>query len=178
LTLPSYAPIPIFYSNPAIFYAAAKYLSEKTSLTVKNSQTCSKSYFAKCGDKKSYGETFIFTQSNQRWKLDGTIWVQTGQVGSKVKYLKWYGAILGWKPANNQGACADLSGTYIREVYNPNKNCIVITASGSHCLGNGTFPTTVSHTISEVPTVFSNPGQLTAGGNKGEWNLARLGLCW
>jgi len=122
-----------------------------------------KPYFAKCGDKKSVPASKVFNYCGQRWKLDGTIWVQTGQVGSKVKYLKWYGAILGWKPANNQGACADLSGTYIREVYNPNKNCIVVNASGSHCLGNGTYPTTVSHTISEVPNVFSNPGQLSAG---------------
>jgi hypothetical protein len=122
-----------------------------------------KPYFAKCGDKKSHFETHIFEQSNQRWKLDGSIWVQTGEVGCRVKYLRWRGAILKWQPANNQGACADLSGTYIREVYNPNKNCIDITALGSHCLGNGTWPTSVSHTIAEVPNVFSKPGQLSAG---------------
>jgi hypothetical protein len=122
-----------------------------------------KPYFAKCGDKKTQSGTFVFDQGNQRWKLDGAIWVQTGEVGCKVKYLRWRGAILKWQPANNQGACANISGTYIREVYNPNKNCLTITASGSHCLGEGTFPTTVSFTIPEVPNVFVNPGALSAG---------------
>jgi hypothetical protein len=122
-----------------------------------------KPYIVKCGDKKTISQTFIFTQSNQKWKLDGSIWVQTGQVGCKVKYLRWQGAILGWLPANNQGSCADLEGKYVREVYNPNKDCIDVTAYGSHCLGNGTYPTTVSHTISEVPSVFVKPGELSAG---------------
>lgn len=123
----------------------------------------SKSYFVKCGDKKSHFETYIFEQSGQRWKLDGMIWVKTGEVGSRVRYLRWRGSILGWQPANNQAACADLSGIYAREVYNPNRNCIEITASGSYCLGNGTWPTSVSRTIVEVPNVFSIPGQLSAG---------------
>jgi hypothetical protein len=122
-----------------------------------------KSFFVKCGEKKSVSNTYIFDQGNQRWKLDGSIWVQTGEVGCKVKYLRWRGAILGWLAANNQGACADISGTYIREVYNPNKNCITINASGSKCLGSGTYPTTVSFTISEIPNVFGNPGALSAG---------------
>ncbi|MEO0273388.1 MAG: hypothetical protein ABIM30_09980 [candidate division WOR-3 bacterium] len=122
-----------------------------------------KPFTVKCGDKKSVSSTRTFNYCDQRWKLDGSIWVQSGEVGCRVKYLRWRGAILGWQPANNQGACADLSGTYIREVYNPNKNCIDVAASGSHCLGNGTWPTSVSHTIAEVPNVFSKPGQLSAG---------------
>lgn len=122
-----------------------------------------KPYFVKCGDKKSVSQTFIFEQSNQRWKLDGSIWVKTGEVGCRVKYLRWRGAILKWQPANNQGACANLSGAYIREVFNPNKNCIDVPAAGNFCLGNGTWPTSVSHTIPEVPNVFSKPGQLSAG---------------
>lgn len=153
-----------FTSNPLVRTLISNGTVTCQNLFPSNGQVAcqfTKPYFAKCGDKKSQNETFIFTQSGQKWKLDGSIWVQTGQVGSKVKYLKRVGFL--WLPANNQGACADLTGTYIREVYNPNKNCIVINASGSHCLGNGTFPTTVSHTISEVPNVFSNPGQLSAG---------------
>ncbi len=123
-----------------------------------------KSFVVKCGDKKSLGETFIFDQGSQRWKLDGSIWVITGQVGSKVKYLRWRGAILGWKPAYNQGACANLSGTYIREVNGPTgRSCVDVTASGSYCLGEGTFPTSVAHIITEVPNVFVKPGQLSAG---------------
>jgi hypothetical protein len=117
----------------------------------------------KCGDKKTHNENFTFDQSNQRWRLEGSIWVQSGEVGCKVKYLRWRGAILKWQPANNQGSCADLSGTYIREVSNPTKTCIDVTASGSKCLGDGTFPTTVSHTIADVSTIFNKPGQLSAG---------------
>jgi hypothetical protein len=117
----------------------------------------------KCGDKKTVSSTRTFNYCDQRWKLDGSIWVQTGQVGCKVKYLRWRGSILGWQPANNQGSCADLSGTYIREVSNPTKTCIDVTASGSKCLGDGTFPTTVSHTIADVSTIFNKPGQLSAG---------------
>ncbi len=123
-----------------------------------------KSFVLKCGDKKSVNSTRVFNYCSQRWKLDGSIWVQTGQVGSKVKYLRWRGAILGWQPANNQGACADLSGTYIREVNGPTgRSCIDVTASGSYCLGSGTFPTSVAHIITEVPNVFVKPGQLSAG---------------
>lgn len=120
-----------------------------------------KPYTAKCGEKKSAGQTRQYTQCGQKWKLDGSIWVQTGEVGCKVKYLKK--VLFFWLPASNQGACTNLSGTYIREVYNPNQNCIDITATGSYCLGNGTFPTSISYTIPEVPNVFNKPGQLSAG---------------
>ncbi len=120
-----------------------------------------KPFFIKCGDKKTTNATMQFIQCGQRWKLDGSIWVQSGEVGCKVKYLKRVGIF--WLPAFNQAACADISGTYIREVYNPNKTCLTIGASGSKCLGAGTFPTTVSYTIPEIPTVFVNPGQLSAG---------------
>lgn len=116
----------------------------------------------KCGDKKIYNETFIFDENNQRWKLDGTIWVQSGEVGCKVKYLRWRGIILGWRPANNEGSCAFINGTYLREVYNPNKNCMNVYANGNNCLGEGTYPTTVFYTIPETPNVFSSPNQLKA----------------
>jgi len=122
-----------------------------------------KPFFVKCGDKKSINSSMVFNYCNQRWKLDGSIWVQSGEVGCKVKYLRWRGAILGWRAASNQGSCADLSGTYIREVYNPNKNCLDVLASGSHCLGGGIYPTTVSFTIAEIQNVYSKPGQLSAG---------------
>lgn len=121
-----------------------------------------KTVVVKCGEQKAHGESFEFEQSNQRWKLDGSIWVRAGQVGCTVKYLRWRGAILGWQAAFNERACAELSGTYIREVSNPTKTCLDITASGGRCLGEGTFPTSVSHTIAEVATVFGKPGQLSA----------------
>ena len=133
---------------------------------INNTLACqfTKSFVVKCGDKNAVNSTQIFNYCDQRWKLDGSIWVQTGQVGSKVKYLRWRGAILKWKPAYNQGACADLSGTYIREVNTPTgKSCIDITANGSYCLGSGIYPTSVAHIITEVPNVFVKPGQLSAG---------------
>lgn len=120
-----------------------------------------KPIIVKCGDKKTVTGTQQFTQCGQTWKLDGSIWVQAGEVGCKVKYLK---KVLGvWVPANNQGACADLSGKYKREILTPYHDCIDVTASGSHCLGNGTYPTSVSHTISDVTSIFSAPSQLSAG---------------
>lgn len=123
-----------------------------------------KSFVIKCGDKRIHGETFIFDLGSQRWKLDGTIWVQNAQVGCKVKYLRWRGAILKWQPAHNQAACANLTGIYIREQNTPTgRSCVGITAGGSYCLGSGTYPTSVAHIITEVPTVFNKPGQLSAG---------------
>jgi hypothetical protein len=123
-----------------------------------------KPFTIKCGDKNAVNDSRTFNYCNQRWKLDGAIWVQTGQVGCKVKYLRWRGAILKWQPAYNQAACADLSGIYIREVNTPTgRSCVDITASGSYCLGEGIFPTSVAHIITEVPNVFRKPGQLSAG---------------
>ena len=123
-----------------------------------------KSFVIKCGDKKDHPSTFIFDLGSQRWKLDGSIWVQNAQVGCKVKYLRWRGVILGWKPAHNQAACANLTGTYIREQNTPTgRSCVDVTASGGYCLGSGTFPTSVAHIITEVPAVFNKPGQLSAG---------------
>jgi hypothetical protein len=123
----------------------------------------SKPYFANCGEKKTAIGNRIFEFCNERWKLDAAIWVKTGEVGCEVKYLRWRGALLGWLPANNEGSCADLSGIYIREEYNPDKNCAEVAPSGSTCLGNGTYPTTIYHNIAEVPEVFAKPNQLSAG---------------
>lgn len=61
-------------------------------------------------------------------------------------------------------AYANLTGTYIREQNSPTgRSCVDVTASGSYCLDSGTFPTSVAHIITEVPTVFNKPGQLSAG---------------
>jgi hypothetical protein len=122
----------------------------------------SKPIIVTCGMKRTAIGTLIFDQSGERWKLDASIWVQQGEVGSRVKYLKWYGAILGWKPGYNRGSCASLTGTYVREITVPINNCIDVSASGSKCLGEGTFPTSVAHTIAEVPAVFTKPGLLSA----------------
>jgi len=119
-----------------------------------------KSFFLKCGDKKQKIQTHIFTNaggSGQKWKLDCTIWVQSGEVGCKSKYLKRVGPF--WLPGNNQGACADISGTYKRQA----EACVDITASGSKCLGSGTYPTSVSFTIPEISSVFREPNLLSSG---------------
>lgn len=116
-----------------------------------------KPYFVKCGDKKSASTTFIKTQCGQKWKLDCSIWVQSGEVGCKVKYLKRVAFV--WLPANNQGACSDISGTYKRQV----ESCVDVIASGSKCLGNGTYPTSVAFTIPEINNVFADPGNLSSG---------------
>ena len=61
-------------------------------------------------------------------------------------------------------ACANLRGTYIREQNTPTgRSCVDVTASGIYCLGSGTYPTSVARIITEVPTVFNKPGQLSAG---------------
>lgn len=122
----------------------------------------------KCGEYRTHKEQHVFEQrdgngnNNQRWKLDGEIWVQAGEVGCSVKYLRWRGAILKWQPANNDASTARISGIYVREVNNPNKNCLDIIASGRNDLGSGTWPTTISFTIPEVPKVFRKPGALNA----------------
>ena len=116
-----------------------------------------KSFFVNCGDKKGVNQTIIRTVSGQKWKLDCSIWVQSGEVGCKTKYLKRVGFL--WLPANNQGACSDISGTYRRQV----DGCTTVFGSGSKCLGNGTFPTSVSFTIPEINNVFVDPGNLSSG---------------
>lgn len=124
----------------------------------------SKPYAIKCGEKKSKSQTHIFNNaggSGQKWKLDCSIWVQSGEVGCRSKYLRRIG--FAWVPWNNQGACADISGKYKREIFNPNKTCIDVNASGSKCLGNGTFPTSVAFTIPEVTNVFREPNMLSSG---------------
>jgi len=61
-------------------------------------------------------------------------------------------------------SCHFFSRPYIREVNGPTgRSCLDVTASGSYCLGGGTFPTSVAHIITEVPNVFAKPGQLSAG---------------
>jgi hypothetical protein len=90
------------------------------------------------------------------------LWVQDGEVGCKVKYLRRIAGI--WVAAFNQGCDADLSGTYYKEVTTPTGiECQKKTAGGSYSLGEGTFPTSISHTIAETGNIFADPGNLSAG---------------
>jgi hypothetical protein len=122
-----------------------------------------KPFFIKCGDKKEKFQSFIINNaggSGQKWKLDCEIWVKSGEVGCKVKYLRRFGVV--WLAADNEGSHVDISGTYKKEVNTPNKTCLDITASGSKTLGAGTYPTSVSFTILEVPNVFREPNLLSS----------------
>jgi hypothetical protein len=127
--------------------------------------TATKTFVIKCGEKKFVEPSFIFNNvggSGQKWKLDCKLWVSNGQIGCKVKYLRKY--TVGWLPAFNQGACSDLAGIYKREVNTPTgKICNDISATGSKCLGSGTYPTTVEFLINDPTAVFSSPGLLNSG---------------
>jgi hypothetical protein len=118
-----------------------------------------KPVIVKCGDQKTESRSMEFTQSGEKWKLDGQIWVKAGEVGCGVKYLRWRGPILKWRPAYNRGSSATVSGTYIREA---NTVCLDINASQSKSLGAGTHPSYISATIPEVTNVFVKPSQLSA----------------
>jgi hypothetical protein len=117
-----------------------------------------------CGIKGSILQTNIISNaggSSQTWKIDCKLWVQSGEVGCSMKYLrKRLGVFI---PASNQGVSTDISGTYIREVFvNGIKNCNIISASGTTALGNGTYPTSISFTIPEIQNIFKDPGKLTS----------------
>lgn len=131
--LPGYNPVTSQYNLRWLFSFSASSTSNPVIKTVTSNGTVTCQWFRKtdntlacqftknvvinCGSKKTKEDSrqFTVTQCNpdQKWKLDGSIWVQAGEVGCRVKYLK---RVLGvWVAAYNQGACADLSGTYIRE---------------------------------------------------------------
>ncbi len=136
-----------------------------------------KPFQIKCGDKKTKDKTHIFENAggtNQKFRLECSIWVKTGEVGCKVKYLRWIWPA--WVPANNQGACTDIAGKYKRETTSPSYSCSDKTANGSKCLGNGTYPTSVSFTIPEINTVFKKEGtDLLNSGHKIKVNGVWLG---
>lgn len=114
-----------------------------------------------CGVKGEKLQIDQFSISGQTWKIDSKIWVQSGEVGCSMKYLRRRLGI--WVPAFNQGVSTDISGTYIREEFlNGVKKCKIINASSAKALGKGTYPTSISVTIPEIPGVFKNPGQLNS----------------
>ncbi|MGB4973356.1 MAG: hypothetical protein WBO32_11900 [Cyclobacteriaceae bacterium] len=136
-----------------------------------------KPFQLKCGDKKTISTTNIFDNvngTNQKWKLDCSLWVKSGEVGCKVKYLKR--VLLAWVPGNNEGSHVDIAGKYKRETTTPSYSCSDITASGSHNLGSGIYPTSVSFTIPEVNTVFKkNDNNLLNSGHSIKVNGAWIG---
>jgi len=75
-----------------------------------------------------------------------------------------------WLPASNKGVCTDLSGTYKREM--TNKSCVDVPGNGIKCLGNGTYPTSISVRIPDVDKIFRESNKLSSGHRvnvKGTW---------
>ena len=115
-----------------------------------------KPFEIKCGNKKQRDKTRIFDNyggCGQKWKLDCSLWVENGEVGSSMKYRRRVG--IAWVIWTNQGVCTDVAGKYKREVTSPSYSCSDKTANKEKCLGNGTFPTSISATIPEINTVFA-----------------------
>ncbi len=118
-----------------------------------------KSFFCNCGEKRSRSRELIRTVNGETWRIQALIWVSSGQVGCSMSYRRRRFGI--WVPASNRGVCTDLSGTYKREL--ANKSCIDVSANGIECLGNGTFPTSISVTIPDIDKIFREPNKLTSG---------------
>ncbi len=121
-----------------------------------------------CGEKKKVQRTLIQTVNGQKWKIDASIWVKSGNVGCKMKYLRKFW--VGWLPAYNQAVCTDIKGTYKRE--NIDKSCTDVSYNDIKCLGAGTFPTSISVSKSDKPNIFREPNKLDSGHKvkvKGTW---------
>jgi hypothetical protein len=121
-----------------------------------------------CGVKRTRNDELIRNVNGETWRIQASIWVRSGQVGCSMSYRRKRLGI--WVPASNRGVCTDLSGTYKREL--ANKSCIDVSANGIECLGNGTFPTSISVTIPDIDKIFREPNKLTSGHRvnvKGTW---------
>lgn len=110
-----------------------------------------------CGEKKTVKRTLIQTVNGQKWKIDAAIWVKSGNVGCKMKYLRKFW--IGWFPAFNEAVCTDIKGTYKRET----ESCTDVFYSDQKCLGPGTFPISISVSKSDIPSIFREPNELDSG---------------
>ena len=73
-------------------------------------------------------------------------------------------------PWTNKGVCTDINGTYKRE--NTDKSCSDIWYTDIKCLGNGTWPTSISVSKNDVPKIYREPDELDSGHKvnvKGDW---------
>jgi hypothetical protein len=121
-----------------------------------------------CGEKKIRKETLVKKVNGQKWKIDAAIWVKSGEVGCRMKYLRK--RLFVWLPSYNQGVCTDIEGTYNRE--SVESSCTDINIDMTKCLGTGTFPTSISVQKSEIPNIFAEPNTLSSGHKvkvKGTW---------
>ena len=79
--------------------------------------------------------------------------VETGTVGWRMKYRRIVGFV--WVSALNVAVCTDGVGEYEREATSPSNSCSDKTANKTECLGEGTFPGSITATISEINSVFA-----------------------
>lgn len=112
-----------------------------------------------CGQWKRREQELVRTINGQTWRIRAAIWVEPGQAGCSMNYLRRRFGI--WMPWTNRGVKTDLMGIYKREL--PNRSCINVNANQMTALGNGTFPTTISAIQTDVPTVFRVPNLLNSG---------------
>jgi len=121
-----------------------------------------------CGEQRTRKDQLIRTVNGQTWKIDASIWVKSGNVGCSMKYLRKRFGI--WMPWTNKGVCTDINGTYKRE--NTDKSCSDIWYTDIKCLGNGTWPTSISVSKNDVPKIYREPDELDSGHKvnvKGDW---------
>lgn len=121
-----------------------------------------------CGIKKTKTGEIVREIKSEKWRIQASIWVKSGEVGCEMKYLRKFW--VGWLPANNDGVITDLSGTYKRQL--ADKSCIDVSVFGSKALGKGTYPTSISFTKSDVQNIFRESNKLSSGHKvnvKGTW---------
>ncbi|MCZ2102322.1 MAG: hypothetical protein LC107_12400 [Chitinophagales bacterium] len=128
----------------------------------------SKTFFCNCGEKRSKPQTLVRTINGETWRIQALIWVKSGEVGCEMSYKR---KRLGfWLPASNKRVCTDISGTYKKE--QTNKSCIDISVYDYYCLGNGTYPTSISVKKKDIDKIFREPDKLSSGHRvnvKGTW---------
>ena len=128
----------------------------------------SKYFSCKCGEKKRVKKELVRTVNGETWRIQASIWVKSKEVGCEMNYKRKRLGI--WLPASNKGVCTDLSGTYKREM--TNKSCVDVPGNGIKCLGNGTYPTSISVRIPDVDKIFRESNKLSSGHRvnvKGTW---------
>jgi hypothetical protein len=125
-------------------------------------------FFCNCGEKRSKPGEIIRTINGETWRIQASLWVKSKEIGCEMGYKRKKLGI--WVPSKNKGVCTDLTGTYKREL--ANKSCTDLSVNGQFCLGNGTFPTSISVKIPEVDKIFRDPNKLSSGHKvnvKGTW---------
>ena len=112
-----------------------------------------------CGKVARTERELIRTVQGQTWRLRVAIWVQPGEAGSSMNYLRRRSGL--WVPSHSGGVCTDIAGRYIRE--RPDQSCGPVAAFANRCLGGGTFPTTIFARQPDISRIFNEPGSMNSG---------------